>query len=186
MKLHIKNMVSLRCKLMVEAELEKLGIEYTSVELGEAEISQNISMTLQEELKTSLRKVGLDLIHDPKSILVEKIKSLIIEMIHFDRELPKMNYSDYISQKLNYNYCYLANLFSERNGTSIREFIIAHKIERAKELFLYQQLTFSEIVWRLHYSSLPHLSAQFKKVTGLTPSLFKKMKQKKLVALENL
>ena len=111
MKLHIKNMVSLRCKLMVEAELEKLGIEYTSVELGEAEISQNISMTLQEELKTSLRKVGLDLIHDPKSILVEKIKSLIIEMIHFDRELPKMNYSDYISQKLNYNY-----LFTDLNS----------------------------------------------------------------------
>ena len=186
MKLIIKNMVSLRCKLIVKSELENLGLDYTTVELGEVEIREELSEIKHNQLKIALLKSGLELMEDKKSILIEKVKNIIVEMIHYSDEPLKTNFSDYLSQKLNYDYNYISNLFSEVKGTTIEHFIIAHKIERAKELLVYNELSLTEIAYKLHYSSVAHLSNQFKKVTGLTPSFFKKMKDKRLIALENV
>jgi len=186
MKLLIKNMVSLRCKLIVKSELEKLGLHPTIVELGEVEITEEITAKQQEDLKISLLKFGLELLEDKKSMLIEKIKNIIVEMIHYSDEPPLLNFSAYLSEKLDYDYNYLSNLFSEVKGTTIEHFIIAHKIERAKELLIYNELTLTEIAEKLHYSNVAHLSNQFKKVTGLTPTFFRGMKNKRLIALENL
>ncbi len=186
MTLFIKNMVSIRCKMLVKAELETLDLHPLVVELGEVKIKENISGEKQQSLKTALYKSGLELMDDKKIILFEKIKNVIIEMIHYADELPQTNFSDYLSQKLNYNYIYLSNLFSEVKGITIEHYIIAHKIERAKELLIYDELTLTEIADKLHYSSVAHLSNQFKKVTGLTPSFFKSMKHKRLIAHEDL
>jgi len=186
MKLLIKNMVSLRCKMIVKSELEKMHLQFTVVELGEVEITGELSSEQQQELKTSLLKSGLELLEDKKSMLIEKIKNIVVEMIHYSDEAPLLNFSSYLSEKLNYDYNYLSNLFSEVKGTTIEHFIIAHKIERAKELLIYNELTLTEIAEKLHYSNVAHLSNQFKKVTGLTPTFFKKMKHKRLIALENL
>ena len=186
MKLLIKNMVSLRCKMIVKAELENMGLHFTIVELGEVEIVEDLSKQDEGQLKNALQKYGLELMEDKKSMLIEKIKNIIVEMIHYSDEPPLLNFSDYLSEKLNYDYNYLSNLFSEVKGTTIEHFIIAHKIERAKELLIYNQLTLTEIADKLHYSNVAHLSNQFKKVTGLTPTFFKKMKHKRLIALENL
>jgi AraC-like DNA-binding protein len=178
----IKNMVSIRCKMLVKAELETLDLHPLVVELGEVKIKENISGEKQQSLKTALYKSGLELMDDKKIILFEKIKNVIIEMIHYADELPQTNFSDYLSQKLNYNYIYLSNLFSEVKGITIEHYIIAHKIERAKELLIYDELTLTEIADKLHYSSVAHLSNQFKKVTGLTASFFKNMNHKTLIA----
>lgn len=179
-------MVSIRCKMIVKAELEKMQLHHTIVELGEVEILENLSAKKRNELKTALAKFGLELMEDQKSILIEKIKNIIVEMIHYTDEPPKINFSDYLSEKLHYDYNYLSNLFSEVKGITIEHYIISHKIERVKELLIYNELTLSEIADKLHYSSVAHLSNQFKKVTGLTPSFFKKMKNQRLIALENL
>jgi len=186
MKLLIKNMVSLRCKLLVKSQLEKMNLRFTVVELGEVEIAGELSSKQQQELKTSLLTFGMELLEDKKSMLIEKIKTIIIEMIHYTDEPPLLNFSAYLSEKLNYDYNYLSNLFSEVKGTTIEHFIIAHKIEKAKELLIYNELTLTEIAEKLHYSNVAHLSNQFKKVTGLTPTFFKKMKHKRFTALENL
>jgi AraC-like DNA-binding protein len=186
MKLYIKNMVSIRCTMVVKAEIMKMGLHPLVVELGEVEIRENISDKKYAALKVTLLKSGLELMDDKKAMLIEKIKNVIVELIHYSEELPKTNFSDYLSKKLNYDYTYLSNLFSEVKGITIEHFIISHKIERVKELLVYNELTLSEIAWKLRYSSVAHLSNQFKKVTGLTPSFFKKMKHKRLIALENL
>jgi AraC-like DNA-binding protein len=186
MKLLIKNMVSLRCKMIVRSELEKMHLHFTVVELGEVEIEEELSSEQLQELKISLMKFGFELLEDKKSILIEKIKNVIVELIHYSDEPPLLNFSAYLSEKLDYDYNYLSNLFSEVKGTTIEHFIIAHKIERAKELLIYDELTLTEISEKLHYSNVAHLSNQFKKVTGLTPSFFKKMKNKRLIASENL
>ncbi|UZR96765.1 helix-turn-helix domain-containing protein [Chondrinema litorale] len=186
MMLYIKYMVSLRCKMMVKAELEKLGLHYVVLDLGVVEILENISKHQYDKLKINLLKSGLELLDDKKSILVEKIKNIVIEMVHYSDELPKGNYSDFISEKLNYDYTYLANTFSEVKGITIQQFIILHKIEKVKELLLYNELTLSEISYRLNYSSVAHLSNQFKKITGLTPSFFKAMKKKRRNNLDDL
>lgn len=186
MKLFIKNMVSIRCKIIVKQELENLGLHHTIVELGEVEIVENITSKKQEELKAALLVSGLELMDDQKAILIEKIKNTIVEMVHYSDELPKTNFSTYISKKLDYEYNYLSNLFSEVKGITIEHFIIAHKIELAKELLIYNELSLTEIAHKLHYSSVAHLSNQFKKVTGLTPSFFKKMRHKRRTGLENL
>ena len=179
-------MVSLRCKMIVRSELERLALKHLIVELGEVEIIDELSPAQHEELKKGLLKFGLELMEDKKSILIEKIKNVIVEMVHFSDEPPVLNFSDYLSEKLNYDYTYLSNLFSEVKGTTIEHFIISHKIERAKELIIYDELNLTEIAYKLHYSSVSHLSNQFKKVTGLTPSFFRSMKNKRLIALENL
>lgn len=179
-------MVSLRCKMMVKEELKKLGLHYVIVDLGMVEILEDITETQREQLKENLLKSGLELLDDKKSILIEKIKNVITEMIHYSDELPKENYSDYISKKLNYDYTYLANTFSEVKGITIQQFIIIHKIERVKELLLYNELNLTEISYKLNYSSVAHLSNQFKKITGLSPSFYKQLKKKRKENLENL
>ncbi|MES2701523.1 MAG: AraC family transcriptional regulator [Bacteroidota bacterium] len=186
MTLHIKFMVSLRCKLLVKEELKKLGLHYVIVELGIVEVMEDIDNATREQLKENLLASGLELLDDKKSILIEKIKTLLIEMVHYSDELPEMNYSNYISEKLGYDYTYLANIFSEVKGITIQQFIIVNKIERVKELLLYDELNLTEISYKLNYSSVAHLSNQFKKVTGLTPSFFKKLKDRKRTELENM
>lgn len=179
-------MVSLRCKMLVKAELEKLNLKHNIVELGEVEIMDDISTEIHDELKINLLQSGLELMDDQRAILVEKIKNIIIELVHYTDEIPKISFSDYLSEKLKHNYSYLSNLFSEVKGTTIEHFIIIHKIERVKELIIYNELNLSEIAYKLHYSSVAHLSTQFKKITGLTPSFFKSLKHKKRTVLENL
>ena len=186
MTLYIKYMVSLRCKMMVKEELKKLGLRYVVVDLGMVEIMEDITEEQREQLKKNLLRSGLELLDDKKSILIEKIKNVITEMIHYSDELPKVNFSDYISGKLNYDYTYLANIFSEVRGITIQQFIIIHKIERVKELLLYDELNLTEISYKLDYRSVAHLSNQFKKITGLSPSFFKQLKKKRKGNLENL
>ncbi len=176
-------MVCMRCKMVVKSELDKLGLHYGKVELGEVEIMEDISAQQLDSLGFSLKESGLELMNDKKSILVEKIKTLIIELVHYNDDQIKINLSDYLSEKLNYNYTYLANLFTEVKGTTIEQFVIAHKIEKVKELLVYHDLNLTEIAWKLHYSSVAHLSNQFKKKTGLTPSQFKNLKNKNRNAL---
>ncbi|GAA0878000.1 hypothetical protein GCM10009119_09680 [Algoriphagus jejuensis] len=186
MKLYIKYMVSLRCKMVVMEELKKLGLHQVSVDLGVVEILENISLEQRSQLKRNLAKSGLELLDDKRSILIESIKNLIIEMIHYSEDLPKVNYSDYISEKLGYDYTYLANIFSEVKGITLQQFIIIHKIERAKELLIYDELNLTEISQKLHYSSVAHLSNQFKKITGLTPTFYKQLKNKRKMNLEDI
>ena len=186
MKLYIKYMVSLRCKIMVKEELKKLKIKYLSVDLGIIELTEGISPKQRAELKKNLTICGLELMDDKKSILIERIKNVIIEMIHYADELPDKNHSDYISEKLDLDYTYLSNLFSAVKGITIKQYIIIHKIEKAKELLLYEELNLSEISYKLDYSSVSHLSNQFKKITGLSPSYYKKMQKKRESNLENL
>jgi len=179
-------MVILRCKFLVKEELKTLGLHYVSVDLGMVEIMEEMTQEQHDLLKKNLLKSGLELLDDKRAILIEKIKNVIIEMIHYSDELPTDNYSEYISKKLDYDYTYLSNIFSEVKGITIQQFIINHKIERVKELLLYDELNLTEISYRLHYSSVAHLSNQFKKVTGLSPSFYKQLKQKRQGNLENL
>ncbi|MCF6129626.1 AraC family transcriptional regulator [Flavobacterium sp. AS60] len=186
MKLYIKYMVSLRCKMVVKDELKNLGLHYTTVELGVVDIMENITLEKREKLKTALLGSGLELMDDKRAVLIEKIKIVITEMIHYSDELPKVNFSEYISQTMGYDYTYLANIFSEVKGITIEHYIIAHKIEKVKELLLYDELNLTEISYKMNYSSVSHLSTQFKKVTGLTPTFFKNLKDKKRNNLDDV
>jgi AraC-like DNA-binding protein len=186
MKLYIKYMVSLRCKLFVKAELEALGIMHGEVELGEVEVSSALSDAKRKQLCVALSAGGLEMMTDKRAILVERIKMVIIEMVHYNDEPLKVNFSDHLSTVLQYDYTYMSNLFSEVKGCTIEHFIIAHKIERVKELLLYNEMNLTEIAFKLHYSSVAHLSAQFKKVTGLTPTFFKTLKKKRVRSLEDV
>jgi AraC-like DNA-binding protein len=172
--------------MVVKSELEKLGLHFTTIELGEVEITDKISNDQLDNLSVALKMTGLELIDDNKKILVEKIKTIIIELIHYNDEQIKINLSDYLSEKLNHNYTYLSNLFSEFKGTTIEQFYLSNKIEKVKELLVYDELNLTEIAWKLHYSSVSHLSNQFKKMTGLTPSHFKSLKNNRRVALGSL
>ena len=186
MKIFIKHMVSNRCKMAVKEELRKLGLHFIVVDLGEVEIMENISTAQREQMKIALLNSGFELMDDKRAILIEKIKTAVIEMVHHSDENIKINFSDYLSEKLSHNYTYLANLFSEVQGTTIEHFIIAHKIERIKELIIYDELNITEIAWKLNYSSVAHLSNQFKKVTGLSPSHFKQLKDKRRSSIEDV
>lgn len=186
MKLYIKFMVSLRCKMMVKEELAKLGIKAVSIDLGLIEILEDITKEQHDLLKANLLKSGLELLDDKRAILIEKIKNVITEMIHYTDEIPKVNYSVFLSDKLNLDYTYLSNIFSEVKGITIQQFIIINKIEKVKELLLYNEMNLTEIAYKLHYSSVAHLSNQFKKVTGLSPSYYKQLKQKRKSNLENV
>ena len=179
-------MVSLRCKMLVKSELENLGIAYKTVDLGMVDTLYDIEYELVKKLKSNLLKSGLEILDDKKSILVEKIKSAIVELVHYTDEQIKVNLSDYLSEKLDYDYTYLANLFSEVKGTTIEKFYLGHKIEKVKELIIYDELNISEIAHKMHYSSVAHLSNQFKKITGLTPSHFKELKNKRRNTLEDV
>lgn len=187
LKLHIKYMVSNRCKQAVKDELKKLGLHFIIVDLGEVEIMENINSEMRDQLKLDLLAIGFELMDDKKAMLIEKIKNAIIELVHHsDDDLIKTNFSEYLSQKLNHNYTYLANLFSEVQGTNIEHFIISHKIERIKELIIYDELNLTEISYKMNYSSVAHLSNQFKKMTGLTPSHFKQLKDKRRTPIEEV
>lgn len=185
MKLYIKYMVSLRCKMLVQEELKKLGMKYVVVDLGVVDFLEEITEEKREQLKVNLLKSGLEVMDDKRAILIEKIRIVITEMIHYTDEEPKENYSDYISKKIGYDYTYLANIFSEVKGITIQEFIIINKIEKVKELILYDELNLTEISYRMGYSSVAHLSNQFKKITGLTPSFFRQMSEKRKRNLED-
>ncbi len=172
--------------MVVMAELNKMEIPYFKVDLGEVELMSEISQEQKDQLAQALLQSGLELMEDKKAMLIEKIKKVVIEMVHYSDELPKVKFSVYISEKLNYDYTYLSNLFSETEGKTIEQFILLHKIERVKELIIYDELNLTEIAWKLHYSSVAHLSHQFKKITGLTPTFFKSIKKKKRNTLDNL
>jgi len=179
-------MVSNRCKMAVKEVLKKFDLHFVVVDLGEVEIMEDLSPDILGQLKVELLNSGFELMDDKRAVLIEKIKNVITEMIHYSTEAPKTNYSDYISEKLHLDYTYLSNVFSEVKGTTIQQFIIIHKIEKAKELLFYDELTLTEIAYRLHYSSVAHLSNQFKKITGLTPSGFKQLKSKGRNPLEEI
>lgn len=179
-------MVSLRCKMIVKDELDRIGLHYGVIDLGEVDVKEDVSDEVRGKLKKALSKSGLELMDDKKAILIERIKTVIVEMVHYADELPKTKNSDYISDKLQYDYTYLANIFAEATGTTIEQFIINHKIEKVKELLLYDELNLTEISYKLNYSSVAHLSNQFKKITGLTPTFFKKLKVKRKLPLEDV
>jgi AraC-like DNA-binding protein len=179
-------MVSMRCKMAVKDELKKLGLHFIVVDLGEVDIMENITSDQRELLKAGLLDSGLELMDDKRAILIEKIKNAVVEMVHYTNDMIKVNFSDYLSEKLKYDYTYMANLFSEVQGTTIEQFIISHKIERIKELIIYDELNITEIAYKLNYSSVAHLSNQFKKVTGLTPSHFKQLKTKRRSPIEEI
>jgi hypothetical protein len=185
-KFYIKYMVSLRCKMFVSAELEKIGLRHGVVELGEVDVYDPITDEQIASFSKAIKAAGLELILDKRAILVERIKCVIVEMVHYEDELPKVNFSDYLSEKLQHDYTYMANLFSEVKGMTIEQYIIQQKIERAKELLIYNDLNLTEIAYKLNYSSVAHLSNQFKKVTGLTPTFFKSIKVQKRTPLENI
>jgi AraC-like DNA-binding protein len=179
-------MVSTRCKIVVKEELKKLGLHFIVVDLGEVEIMEELSKEQRAELKCNLLCSGLELMDDKRAVLIEKIKNVVIEMVHHADEVIKVNFSDHLSAKLNHDYTYMANLFSEVQGTTIEQFIICHKIERIKELMIYGELNITEIAWKMNYSSVAHLSNQFKKVTGLSPSHFKKLKDQRRMPIEEI
>jgi AraC-like DNA-binding protein len=179
-------MVSLRCKMLVKAEMDKLGILYTAVDLGEVTVDLQTPLSSIAQLKVALHQSGLELMDDKKAMLIEKIKNVIVEMVHYADELPEKNFSDYISEKLGIDYHHLSDVFSKTKGITIEHFIILHKIEKVKELIIYDELNLTEIAWKMHYSSVAHLSNQFKKITGLTPTFFKQLKSNRRTNLENL
>ena len=178
-------MVSARCKTAVREEFKKLGL-HVIVELGEVEIMEDITLGQRELLKMALINLGFELIDDKRSVLIEKIKHVIIEMIHDLDEPIKIKFSNYLSKKLNHDYTYMSNLFSDVQGITIGQFIISLKVERIKELIIYDELTISEIAWKLNYSSVAHLSNQFKKVTGFSPSHFKQLKDRRRSPIEEI
>ncbi len=179
-------MVSNRCKMVVKEELKKLGFHFIFVDLGEIEIMEDLTARQLDQLRTALLDSGLELMDDKRAILIEKIKTVIVEMVHDSNDLIKINHSDYISEKLKMDYTYLSNIFSEVKGTTIQQYIITHKIEKVKELIMYGELNLTEIAYQLNYSSVAHLSNQFKKITGLSPSHFKQLKDKRRSPIEEI
>jgi AraC-like DNA-binding protein len=173
-------MMSNRCKMLVKDELKKLGLHFIIVDLGEVDVMEDLSAEQLRELKTALLRSGLELMDDKKAVLLEKIKAAVIEMIYLDTDdIVKINFSDYLSKKLQQDYTYLANLFSEVQGSTIEQFVITHKVERIKELMIYGKLNITEIAWKMNYSSVAHLSNQFKKATGLSPLHFNQLRNKR-------
>ena len=179
-------MVCVRCKMVVKTELKNLGLHFIVVDLGEVEIMEKITDEQRNLLQIALLESGLELMDDNRAILIEKIKKVIIEMVHHSNGIIKTNFSDYLSEKMDYDYTYLANLFSEVQGTTIEQFIISHKVERIKELIIYGELNISEIAWKMNYCTVSHLSNQFKKVTGLSPYHFKQLKNKRRRPIEEI
>ena len=186
MKLHIRNMVCNRCKMVVQAELEKLGFNPLSVELGEVNLDKEITQEEKARIDDRLQQFGFALIDDKKSKLIEKIKTLIVDLVQQRNSELKTNLSDYLVGQLHQDYSYLTNLFSEVEGTTIEKYYIAQRIEKVKELLVYDEMTLSEIAYQLNYSSVAHLSNQFKKVTGLTPSHFKQIRIEKRKPLDEV
>jgi len=186
MKLHIKYMVSNCCKTMVKEALTQVGLTATAITLGEVDLREDVPPETLRQLRVLLIKSGHELMDDKRAILIERIKNVVIEIVHYADEASKINFSAHLGDTLGYDYTYLANLFSETTGITIEHFMILHKIERAKELIIYDELNMTEIAHKLNYSSASHLSNQFKKITGLTPSFFKSLNNKKRISLEDV
>jgi len=186
MKLCIKNMVSYRCKMIVKSDIESLGLHYVGIKLCEVEITEDISEEQFNTLNERLGESGFSLISDRNSILIEKIKTIIIELVHYSEKQLAVNLSDYLSLKLKHSYTYLANVFSKNQGITIEQYLLTHRIEKAKELLIYNELNITEIADLLHYSSIAHLSNQFKKKTGLSPYQYKQLRLKHRDVLENV
>ncbi len=185
--LFIKNMVCNRCILVVEGELKKLNIPFSSIILGEIQLNTTLQTKQKTSLSKALEALGFEIIDDKKSRLIEQIKNFIIDLVHHHNHFElKNNLSELLSQKLHHDYNYLSNLFSEVEGTTIEKYFIAQKIEKVKELLVYDELSLSEIATQLNYSSVAYLSNQFKKVTGLTPSHFKQIKADKRKPLDQV
>lgn len=179
-------MVCSRCKMVVNDLFVKSGLPPVSVELGEVEISQSPTQPQLESLQQSLEELGFEIIDDRKSRLIEQIKNAVVTLIHHSEDFPKTNFSDFIAEKVNYDYNYLSNLFSEVEGTTIEKYLIAQRIEKVKELLMYDELSLAQIADRLGYSSAAYLSNQFKKQTGLSPSFYKSLKENKRRNIEEL
>jgi YesN/AraC family two-component response regulator len=186
MKVHIKYMISTGCKMLVRNVLKSMGLHFVILELGEVDIMENITTTQKERLQAELQDIGLELMEDKRTILLEKIKLTIIDLIHHNEEDKRINFSHYLSEKLMYDYTYMSNVFSEVMGISIEKYLIAQKIERIKELITYEELNINEIAWEMNYCNVAHLSNQFKKVTGLSPSQFKNLKNKKRIPVDRV
>jgi AraC-like DNA-binding protein len=178
MMLLIRNMESDRCKTIVKEELNRLGLLYNSVELGEVELAGNVSKVKLQLIDTALRKSGLELMVSNKILLIAKIKGAIKQLVYFSEELHRPNFSDYISKKVNQDYNYISKIFSEIEGTTIEKYLIGRRIERVKRLLMCDRYSLSQIAFKLLYSSVAHLSNQFKKVTGLTPFNFRLLMDK--------
>jgi len=186
MKIHIKNMVCHRCKLAVEQVVTNNGYHVQQVELGEVIIDEDLNSEKLKTLDVQLKHLGFELIDDRKAKLVEKIKNLIVDRVHHNSDTLNINLSDYLAGRLHYEYNYLSNLFSEAEGITIEKYYISQKIEKVKELLIYNELTLSEIAYRMGYSGVAYLSSQFKKETGFTPSHFKAIKENKRRNIEEL
>lgn len=186
MQLYIKNMVCNRCILVVRQELDKVGIQYKDVALGEVEADDETPKEQIHEFSSRLNALGFELLDNSRQQLIEKIKNAIIKHVHYNEDDNLHNFSAILSEKLHRDYSYLSSLFSEVEGTTIEKYIINQKIEKVKELIIYDQLSLSEIAYKLGYSSVAHLSAQFKKVTGLTPSHFRQVGQNKRKPLDKI
>lgn len=186
MKIYVKNMACESCKVFVKEALEDLKISPVKIELGEIETREEISDEQKKKLNKKIKEVGLELLEKKQGVLIEKIRKVIIDYVYKSDEKPNHNFSDLLSKELNYSYTYLANFFSEVEATTIEQYIITLKIERIKELIIFGEYTLSEIAFKLHYSSVAHLSSQFKKTTGLTPSHFKALKEKRRISIQNI
>lgn len=186
MKIYVKNMACESCKVVVKNALEELDISPVKVELGEIETMEDISDDEKRELNRKIKKVGLELLEKKQGVLVEKIRQAMVDYVYKSEDRPNINFSDVLSKELNHSYTYLSNFFSEVEATTIEQFIISLKIERIKELIIFGEHSLSEIAFMLHYSSVAHLSAQFKKATGLTPTHFKTLKEKRRVTIQNI
>lgn len=186
MKFFVKHMISTPCKMFVKEELTKLGISYNSVELGEVEVDQKLSVFQKELLSDSLKKYGLEVVDDRRTILVEKIKAVITELVYYSEERPNIKISYILSEKLSLNYNYLAKVFSEYQGITIEKYIILQKIEHIKELMMYGELNMTQIANKLNYSSVAHLSLQFKKNTGYTPSTYRQLNGNRRRTIEEI
>ena len=186
MKIYVKNMACESCKVVVKEALEELDIKPVKVELGEIETKEEISDEDKLKLNKIIKKVGLELLEKKQGILVEKIRQVIIDYVYNTEDKPTIKFSAILSSELNHSYTYLANFFSEIEATTIEQYMIGLKIERIKELIIYGELNMTEIAWKMNYSSVAHLSNQFKKVTGLTPSHFKQMKDKRRSPIEEI
>ena len=179
-------MVSNHCKMVVREVLKKMGLHYIVVDLGEIDLMEDLTSEMRDQLKNSLLREGYELMDDKKAILIERIVSVILEMVHYSEEMIKVNFSEFLSEKLNHDYTYLSNMFSEVKGITIQQFIINHKVEKIKELIMYDELNLTEISYKMNYSSVAHLSNQFKKITGLSPSHFKQLKGIRRTAIEEI
>lgn len=186
MKYFVKHMISNPCKMFVKQELTKLGIRYNSVELGEVDIAEKLSYNQKELLKNSLKTYGLEVVDDRRTVLVEKIKAIIVDLVYYSNESANMKLSYILSEKLQLNYNYLAKVFTEELGVTVEKYIILQKIERIKELMMYGELNMTQIANKLNYSSVAHLSLQFKKVTGYSPSVFRQLTGNRRLSIDEI